>query len=74
MSTMYADMAIDAIQNTKKSWVNQFVKDEQFAKPLNAFVDAQTDFAKQMYQSAWKMADATGNFAFVMQQALKGGK
>jgi hypothetical protein len=75
MSTFYADMAIDAIQNAKKSWVNMFVKDEQFAKPLNSFVDSQTTFTKQIAKSAAEMGDATGNALFnATQNAVKGGK
>lgn len=72
MSTFYADMAIDAIQNTKKSWVSNFVKDETFANPLNAFVDAQTVFTKQVAKTAWDMSSATGTTMFNMMQ--KGGK
>lgn len=75
MSTYYADMAVDAIQNTKKYWVNNFVKDEKFTAPLNAFVDAQTAFTKQIVKTAWDMTDATGNAFFdAMQTAVKGGK
>lgn len=72
MSTFYADMAIDAIQNTKKSWVSNFVKDETFATPLNAFVDAQTEFSKQVAKTVWDMTDAAGNAFF--NSMKKGGK
>jgi hypothetical protein len=75
MNTLYADMAIDAIQNAKKSWVNTFVKDETFAKPLHAFVESQTAFTKQIAKSAMEMGDATGTAMFnAMQNAVKGGK
>ena len=54
---MYADMAIDAIQSTKTSWLKTFVTDEQVRKPLQQFVDAQTAFSKQVAKTYW---DVTG--------------
>lgn len=38
---------VDAIQTTKKIFVDTFVKHEGLAKSLNEFVDAQTDYTKQ---------------------------
>ena len=61
MSTFYADMAIDAIQNTKKQMVSSLVKVDEFKSPLNAFVDAQTTIAKTVAKTTWDMWDATGN-------------
>ena len=72
MSTFYADMAIDAIQNTKKQMVSSLVKADEFANPLNAFVDAQTSFAKTVAKTTWDMWDATGNAFF--KAMPKGGK
>ena len=45
---MYANMAIDAIQSGKTAWLNQYVQDESVRKPLQHFVDAQTEFTKQI--------------------------
>jgi hypothetical protein len=61
MFTTYADTAnygITMIQSAKKTWVSQFIKDETIAKSLNAFVDAQTDFAKQIVKTNADMATA----------------
>ena len=41
------DSFIDTVQGAKKYFVNTFVTDKEMQKPLNAFVDAQTDFVKQ---------------------------
>lgn len=38
---------VDAIQTSKKIFVDTFVKHEGLAKSLNEFVDAQTDYTKQ---------------------------
>ena len=38
--------AIDTFQSTKTQFVKTFVKNEELAKPLNTFVDAQTSYAK----------------------------
>ena len=54
MFTNYADSAnygITMIQSAKKTWVSHFVKDETVAKALTAFVDAQTEFAKQIVKT-----------------------
>ena len=53
----YANMAIDAIQSGKTSWLNQFVLDESVKKPLQQFVDAQTAFSKQVAKT---YCDVTG--------------
>ena len=42
---------IDAVQNSKKFFVNSFITDEKVRKPLLAFVDAQTTFTKQIVKS-----------------------
>lgn len=42
---------IDTVQGTKKQFVSTFVTEEKLRKPLHAFVDAQTVFAKQMWKS-----------------------
>lgn len=55
---MYANMAIDAIQSSKSSWLNQFVQDESLRAPLQQFVDAQTAFTKQIAKTYWDMTGA----------------
>ena len=32
----YADMAIDAVQNAKKTWLNSVVSNDDIKNPLNA--------------------------------------
>ena len=45
------DTFIDTVQGSKKYFVSTFVTDEKLRKPLNAFVDAQTAFTKQIVKS-----------------------
>lgn len=60
---MYADMAIDAIQSTKSTWLKTFVSDEQVRKPLQQFVDAQTAFTKQVAKTYWDVTGAAAEAA-----------
>ena len=53
----YTNMAIDAIQSSKTSWLNTFVKEDEVRKPLQKFVEAQTAFTKQI-TNTWY--DVTG--------------
>lgn len=46
MFNQFAFQGVDAIQNAKKQFVSTFVQHEQFAKVLNGFVDAQTEYTK----------------------------
>jgi spore coat polysaccharide biosynthesis protein SpsF (cytidylyltransferase family) len=41
------DAAIDAVQNSKKTFVNTFVQHEAIANALNSFVDAQAEYTKK---------------------------
>ena len=55
MFTMMTDSAtygITLFQGAKKEWVKHFVKDETMATTLNAFIDTQTDFAKQVVKTS----------------------
>ncbi len=52
---MYANMAIDAIQSGKTAWLNQYVQDDSVRKPLQHFVDAQTEFTKQIAKTFWEV-------------------
>jgi len=42
---------IDTFQNGKKYFVSAFFTDDNIRKSLNAFVDAQTEFAKQIVKT-----------------------
>ena len=45
---MYANMAIDAFQSNKTTWINTFIKDESLKAPLQEFVNSQTVYTKQV--------------------------
>jgi hypothetical protein len=49
---------IDAIQDSKKNFVNTFVTNETFKAELTKLVDAQTKFAKGSVQSTLDIAQA----------------
>lgn len=51
------DSFIDTVQGAKKYFVNTFITDKEIQKPLNAFVDAQTDFVKQVVKTNQALAD-----------------
>jgi len=42
-----ADAVIDAVQTTKKTFVNTFVTNEAVKAPLIKFIDAQSDYTKK---------------------------
>lgn len=42
---------IDTVQGAKTQFINQYVQDANYSKPLQAFVDAQTTFTKQVVKS-----------------------
>ena len=51
------DSFIDTVQGAKKYFVNTFVTDKEIQKPLNAFVDTQTEFVKQIVKTNQALAD-----------------
>jgi hypothetical protein len=53
------DTFIDTVQGVKKYFVNTFVTDKEIQKPLNAFVDTQTAFVKQIVETNKALADQT---------------
>ena len=55
------DSLIDTVQGAKKYFVNTFVTDKEMQKPLNAFVDAQTDFVKQVVKTNQTLAEQALN-------------
>ena len=52
---------IDTVQGAKKYFVNTFVTDKEIQKPLNAFVDTQTEFVKQMVKTNQALAEQALN-------------
>lgn len=59
----YANMAIDAFQSGKTTWLNTFIKEESVRKPLQQFVDAQTAFTKQITQTWFDVTGAASKSA-----------
>jgi hypothetical protein len=51
------DTFIDTVQGAKKYFVNTFVTDKEIQKPLNAFVDTQTVFVKQIVETNKVLAE-----------------
>lgn len=58
MNTYAAHWGIDTLQNAKKQYVKTLVHDDTLAAPLNSFIDAQTDFAKQAIKSIEQFTSA----------------
>lgn len=52
---------VDAIQTSKKIFVDTFVKHEGLAKSLNEFVDAQTNYTKQAIDASIKAGNEVYN-------------
>lgn len=59
---------IDTVQSSKKMFVNTFILEEKIRNPLNAFVDAQTAFTKQIFKSFTEVSK------FVTEEAQKANK
>ena len=55
------DSFIDTVQGAKKYFVNTFVTDKEMQKPLNAFVDTQTEFVKQIVKTNQALAEQAMN-------------
>jgi uncharacterized protein YoxC len=54
---------IDTVQGAKTTFVKTFVKDESIAKSLQAFVDSQTAFTKQVAKTTFEVATKTAEDA-----------
>jgi uncharacterized protein YoxC len=54
---------IDTVQGAKTQIVNTFVKDETLAKSIQAFVDSQTAFTKQVAKTTFEVATETAKQA-----------
>lgn len=49
---------IDAVQSSKKQFVNTFISNESFKTELIKLVDAQTEFAKGQVKTTLSIAEA----------------
>ena len=56
--------AIDSFQDAKKQFVKTFVKNEELAKPLNTFIEAQTLYAKAVAVEVNKFFTTLGMSAY----------
>lgn len=56
----FANIAIDTVQGFKSTLINSFVTEDAYKKPLQAFIDAQTSFAKAAAQSVYDVTTKLG--------------
>jgi hypothetical protein len=61
MLSTLVNNTVDAIQTSKKIFVDTFVKHEGLAKSLNEFVDAQTSYTKQAIDASIKTSTEVYN-------------
>jgi hypothetical protein len=61
------DTFIETVQGAKKYFVNTYVTDKELQKPLNAFIDKQTEFVTQMVKTGQevtnKVLDSLSNYS-----------
>ena len=67
----YANQAIDTIQNAKTAVLSKVVTDEKFRSPLQAFVDAQTNFAKEAVRVTDELIQQSYNFVEASTKTAK---
>ena len=51
------DTFIETVQGAKKYFVNTYVTDKELQKPLNAFIDKQTEFVNQMVKTGQEVTN-----------------
>jgi hypothetical protein len=56
----FVNTAIDTIASAKRTFVTTFVPNEELRKPLNTYIDAQTDFAKKVSAEVTNFVNAVG--------------
>jgi hypothetical protein len=61
MLSTLVNNTVDAIQTSKKIFVDTFVKHEGLVKSLNEFVDAQTDYTKQAIDASMQVGNELYN-------------
>lgn len=69
----YITTAIDSIQYAKTQFLNTFVKEESIRQPLQLFVNAQAQFARQVVHAAEDFLTAASKFDAIAatEKALK---
>jgi predicted Zn-dependent protease len=66
------DAVIDAVQNSKKTFVTTFVKNEKMADAMNGFVNEQTEYTKKAVKATSDMATTvTSELVKAIQEAGK---
>lgn len=66
------DSTIDAIQTSKKTFVNTFVTNKTIASAMNDFVDAQTEYTKKAVKTGTDTATTfMSEFTKMAQEASK---
>lgn len=56
--TLYTNLYIDTIQNTKTFWINKMIHEESIKKPLHDFITAQTIFTKEAFKTTIEYIEA----------------
>jgi hypothetical protein len=69
----YLNTAIDSVQYAKTQFLNTFVNEEIIREPLQLFVDAQAQFARQMVHASDVFIDSATkyDFAGAFEKAFK---
>ena len=69
----YLNTAIDSVQYAKTQFLNTFVNEEVIREPLQLFVDAQAQFARQMVHASDVFIDSATkyDFAGAFEKAFK---
>lgn len=66
------DFMVDAVQNSKKTFIKTFVTNEKIATSLNDFVDSQTSYTKNAVKATTTMmTDVLGETNRSMQDLTK---
>lgn len=60
----YLSTAIDSIQYAKTQFLNTFVKEDLFREPLQAFVNAQAQFARQTVNAVNDFVEASSKYDY----------
>lgn len=60
----YLNSGIDAVETAKKTFVQTFIPNKEFQKPLNSFIEAQTKFAREVVRSTNEFYTSVGLAAF----------
>ena len=59
-NSYFANMMIDAAQNAQREMIKTWVKTDELAAPMKAFVDAQTSYAKATVDATDKLSNVIG--------------